>query len=183
MLNKNLIVGLTVFSALIASADPADPTLETVVQGWSLGDWAELNHVFLDPDDMQWAEVENSPWTQWDVEALSATVLEIRMANGFKTRVELVDGEYRDFGPVNADGNVGDPLIIPIVESEIRSPNDWRMVIQWPKRAAPGATQDDLNDYSELSMAGDMFFWSNWKGASIADMSRVSISVSRITPD
>lgn len=150
------------------------------MKGWSLGDWVELNHVFLDEDTREWNEVEGSPWSNWNVEVLSANLVEVSMADGSSHRIEILDGEYRDYGDVDENGEVGEPQVIPIIEATVRSPQDWRILLQWPSVEDPDSNEPRYIEYSELSMAGDMFFWANWVGTSPQDMFRTTISVNQI---
>ena len=175
-------ISVCVVSTSFADEKETNP-LEMVVKGWSLGNWAELNHVFLDKDTREWSEVKASPWSNWDVEALSATLVEVSMSDGSSHRVEIIDGEYRDFGDVDENGEVGEPFVIPIVETTVRSPQDWRILLQWPKAEDSESDEQQNIQYSELSIAGDMFFWANWVGTSPQDMFRVSMSVSQVKRD
>ena len=102
------------------------------------------------------------------------------MSDGPRNRIKFSGDRYRDYGMVNPDGTVGEPTDLLIVQKKVRSPRDWRILLQWPP--LPDAPDGPL-EFSEVVMAGDLLIWSNWQGTSVDVMHRVSVSVSRIARD
>ena len=162
------------------SAD--DNALSTVAAGWSQGAWAEVYSSRIDEESEEWAPTPAgaSPWSSWDVSLVEDRLIEIVMRNGMRSRVSFADGAYNDFGPVGPNGTVSEPTAIPIVETEVTSPTEWRLLLQWP---APPDMEPGGLSFSELMRPGDVFIWANWQGASIDNRERVSMSVNRNVPE
>lgn len=175
------LLSLCACGSMGAQSTADDVALQMVVSGWSLGSWAEIHNSAWNEETGAWEDwSEGSPWSRWDVKAIEPDVIELTRADGVRQRIGFRDGTYRDYGSVGEDGTVGEPVVIPIVEAFIRAPNEWQLLLQWPD---PPQGQGDLLEFSELKMAGDIFYWSNWTGTSLEQRRRTNMSISRIADD
>ena len=155
-----------------------DAALRRVVRGWSVGTWKEIHSAVWNEEAGKWEDSsDESPRTEWSVEAVEPDLVEFTMGNGARTRVGLRDGVYRDFGAASEDVDATEFLDVPIVSATVDSEQEWRLFLQWPP--LPGATEGVV-EFSELTRTGDLFTWSNWSGTSFDDKRRTSMSVNRM---
>lgn len=152
----SLLALTTLLLAAAPGSAQSNDLLEQVTEGWGRGQCDPLTHVGLNPETGAWQTIDPSPWTGWTIRQIGPRALEY-MRPPDETRVmEFEEGVYRDRALEGTDPSGQDSEEWTIVEHGIHAPDNWRI------RMVPPAPPGGPSMYAELSIAGDVFIWTNW---------------------
>lgn len=155
-MHKSVVLYILMLIAPLCSASEEtaaldDDEIQTVIEGFSDGEWERALVSSFDEDSGTW--VQQEPGERWWMEKLSATTMRSYADEGEPWEISLSPSSYV-LKVLDQNGAATQENSYQITGASITGPRDWRLILENPKSEPPQAI--------EMVMFGDNYLFTLW---------------------